>query len=45
MPTATTWFGITIIAATGFYIAQRELATAPLNLLGPVHLWAQRLLS
>jgi drug/metabolite transporter (DMT)-like permease len=44
MPTATTWLGIAIIAATGLYIAQRELATAPLNRLGPVYLWARRLL-
>ena len=45
MPTATTGFGITIIAATDFYIAKRELATAPLNLPGPVHLGARQLLS
>ncbi|MEM9359344.1 MAG: DMT family transporter [Pseudomonadota bacterium] len=43
-PTATTWVGITIIAATGLYIAQREFATGPLNRFGPVYLWARRLL-
>ena len=41
-PTETTWVGITIIAATGLYIAQREFATSPLNRLGPFYLWARR---